>query len=50
MISDQSPVIIGSKPITPKSWSVIQSVGGDNRHESNFYLGNALLSSNPTSI
>jgi len=37
-------------PITPESWSVIQSVGGDNCHESDFYLGNALLSSIPTSI
>ena len=32
------------------SWSVIQYVGCDKCHESNFYLSNALFSSIPTSI
>src|SRR6218665_23327 len=34
----------------PESRSVIQYVGFDNCHESNFYLSNTLLSSIPTSI
>jgi len=42
---------INPRPITPsESPSVIQSVGGDNCHESNFYLGIALFSSILTSI
>jgi len=42
--------ILGYRPITPVQNSVIQCVGCDNCHESNFYVGNALLSSIPTSI